>query len=135
MRKTYAYSGIIIGLLLGLYIGLKTRNLVIGILACIGLSVAAFVVIRLLENLFYKGADKVADKAEEAWQRHKAEKELQNGAAPQPAPERPLTQFPTQAAPAEPAEPAAPVHFCPNCGAPAAEGDVFCNACGGKLTE
>ena len=61
MRKTYAYNGITIGLLVGLGVGVATDNLVLGILAAIGVSVVCFLLIRGLENLMYKGTEKAAE--------------------------------------------------------------------------
>ena len=61
MRKTYAYNGITIGLLLGLAVGVSTENMMLGILAAIGASVVCFLLIRGLENLMYKGTEKAAE--------------------------------------------------------------------------
>lgn len=61
MRKTYAYNGITIGILLGLMAGLAANNMVIGVIAMIGLSVLAFAAIRLLENAVGAGVDKASD--------------------------------------------------------------------------
>lgn len=61
MRKTYAYNGITIGILLGLMAGLAANNMVIGVIAMIGLSVLAFAAIRLLENAVDAGVDKASD--------------------------------------------------------------------------
>lgn len=71
MRKTYAYNSIIIGVLLGLLAYLKTENLVLGILACVAVSVVGFVIIKAIENAIGKGVDAAADAAAKAYRKHK----------------------------------------------------------------
>ena len=61
MRKTYAYNGITIGLLLGLAAWAATQNVAIGIVAAIAASVVGFLVIRGIENAIYKGAQKAGE--------------------------------------------------------------------------
>ena len=132
MRKTYAYNSIIFGILLGILIGISTKSAVIGILAGLGIAVVGFVIIRLLENALYKGADKLTDKATEAIERRKAEKAAQNGtpvahANPGFASEN-LTRFPAEAA-------EAPASYCPSCGAALPADSRFCPECGASIPD
>lgn len=60
-RKTWAYNGIFIGILLGIAAGAASENAVIGIAAAIVASIGCFLIIRVLENLMYKGIDKASD--------------------------------------------------------------------------
>ena len=71
MRKTYAYNSIIIGVLVGLLAWVSTENVVLGILACIGVSIVGFVIIRLIEKAIGKGVDAAADAAAKAYRKHK----------------------------------------------------------------
>ncbi len=134
MRKTYSYSGIIIGFLIGMLAWAKTENIAIGIVVGLVVAVAAFVAIRLLENALYKGADKLTDKAQEVYRNHKDQKAMQNGTYNQPnvtqMPQQNATQFPQRNAAA-----AAPQRICPNCGQPVKADAAFCAFCGSKLEQ
>ena len=55
MRKTYAYNGIILGVLLGIVAGAYTDSVVLGVIAAIGASVVCFLVIRAMENAISRG--------------------------------------------------------------------------------
>ena len=127
MKKTYAYSGIIVGFLIGILVGLKTENLIIGVVVGLLVSVAAFVVIRVFENMLYKGADKLSDKAQEALMKRNAQKATGNGAPAPRDPAQPLTQFPGRAAAAQ--------RVCPSCGRPGSAEDLFCQSCGSKIDQ
>ncbi|MBR4428281.1 MAG: hypothetical protein IKS78_02900 [Clostridia bacterium] len=63
MRKTYSYSSVVIGVLVGLLVYASSENTVLAILAAVGVSVVGFILIRMLEKVLYKAADKAADKA------------------------------------------------------------------------
>lgn len=71
MRKTYAYNSIIIGVLVGLLAWVSTENVVLGILACVGVSIVGFVIIRIIEKAIGKGVDAAVDAAEKAYRKHK----------------------------------------------------------------
>lgn len=71
MRKTYAYNSIIIGVLVGLLAWVSTENVVLGILACVGVSIVGFVIIRIIEQAISKGVDAAADAAAKAYRKHK----------------------------------------------------------------
>ena len=71
MRKTYAYNSIIIGVLVGILAWASTENVVLGILACVGVSVVGFVIIRVIEKAIGKGIDAATDAAAKAYQKHK----------------------------------------------------------------
>ena len=71
MRKTYAYNSIIFGVLLGLLARASTKNVVLGVLACVGVSVVGFVIIRIIEKAIGKGVDAAADAAAKAYRKHK----------------------------------------------------------------
>ncbi|MBQ4290344.1 MAG: hypothetical protein II719_04035 [Clostridia bacterium] len=75
MRKTYAYNSIIIGVLVGILVGVSTNNLVLAILACLGISIVGFILIRLLENALSRGVDKAVDAATKAYENHKQNKQ------------------------------------------------------------
>ena len=81
MRKTYAYNSIIIGVLVGLLVGVSTENIVLAILALLGISIVGFVVIRFLEKLLWKalnkGVDAATDAAGKAYRNYKARKDEQ----------------------------------------------------------
>lgn len=77
MRKTYAYNAIIIGVLVGLLVYVSAENLVLGILACLGISIVGFVLIRFIENAIGKGVDTAVDAASKAIQNRKQAKEDQ----------------------------------------------------------
>ena len=49
MRKTYAYNSIIIGALLGITVGASTKNVVLGIVVGLAVSVVGFIIIKLIE--------------------------------------------------------------------------------------
>lgn len=61
MRKTYAYNGITLGIVLGLFVGVATGSGVLAVIAMIVLSVLCFAGIRLLENAVDAGVDKAAN--------------------------------------------------------------------------
>lgn len=61
VRRTYAYNGITIGVFLGILIWLATKNTVIGVASGIGISIVAFIIIRVIENLLRKGIDTMVD--------------------------------------------------------------------------
>ena len=67
----YAYNSIIVGVLLGLLAWASTKNVVLGVLACVGVSVVGFVIIRLIEKAIGKGVDAAADAVAKAYQKHK----------------------------------------------------------------
>lgn len=71
MRKTYAYNSIIIGVLVGLLAWASTENVVLCILACVGVSIVGFVIIRIIEKAIGKGVDAAADAAAKAYRKHK----------------------------------------------------------------
>lgn len=71
MRKTYAYNSIIIGVLVGLLVWVSLENAVLGILACLGVSIVGFIVIRVIENAIGKGVDAAVDAATRAYQKRK----------------------------------------------------------------
>lgn len=75
MRKTYAYNSIIIGVLIGLMAYISTENIILGILACVGVSVVGFVIIRVIEKAIGKGVDAATGAAVKAYQKHKEQKE------------------------------------------------------------
>lgn len=70
-RKTYAYNSVIIGVLVGILAYVSTENIVLGVLACLGVSIVGFVVIKLIENAVYAGVDKAVDAASNAIQKRK----------------------------------------------------------------
>ena len=79
MNKTYAYNSIIIGVLVGLLVGVKTDSIPLAILACLGVSIVGFIIIRMFEKAVDKGIDKASDKITEMHQRRKDERSAANG--------------------------------------------------------
>ena len=71
MKKTFAYNSITIGVLVGLLAWASTENVVLGVLACVGVSIVGFVIIRLIEQAVSKGVDAAADAAVKAYRKHK----------------------------------------------------------------
>ena len=156
MRKTYAYNSIIIGFLVGLLVGVSTNSVVLAVLAGLGVAVVGFIVIRLIENAISAGADKLADKATDAYRKHKEQKAIQNGTFVQPTttqmpgaaqaqqhttfPQQ-QTTFPQQTAASQqqhttfPQQPAAPQQTvaCPSCGTQVRADARFCPVCGGDM--
>lgn len=61
MRKTYAYNGITLGIILGIAAWAVSGSAVVGIIAAIAASVVCFLIIRGIENLLYKGTEKAAE--------------------------------------------------------------------------
>ena len=59
--RTYAYNGIILGILSGMAAGAYTESAPIGVIVAILGSVVCFLVIRFLENMLGKGIDKATD--------------------------------------------------------------------------
>ncbi len=110
MRRTYAYNGIFIGVILGFAAAVFANNIVVGIIVAIVASVLCFLAIRGLENLLNKGMDK----AEQAIKNKIDEK---NRAKAQ---EVPIVDAGTK--------------LCPYCGSEVSEGDKFCLKCGKPLT-
>jgi hypothetical protein len=78
MRKTYAYNSIILGVLLGLLVWLKSDSLILGIVALIAVSIVGFILIRLIENAIGKGVDAGVDAAARAIEKRRQAKQ-QNG--------------------------------------------------------
>ena len=130
MRKTYSYSGIIIGFLLGMLVWAKTENIAIGVVVGLISAVAAFILIRVIENALYKGADKLTDKVQQVYQNHKEQKAMQNGTYQPQNNAQTTTQFPNRNA-----QPEAPQRVCPKCGQPVNADSVFCASCGSKIDE
>ncbi len=71
-RKTWAYNGIVIGFLIGLWVWGLTQSTPLAVLAGIGVSIVAFLGIRFLENLIYNGAEKAEEKIREAYENRKS---------------------------------------------------------------
>ena len=59
--RTYAYNGIILGILFGMAAGAYTESVPIGVIVAILGSVVCFLIIRFLENLLGRGTDAVAN--------------------------------------------------------------------------
>ena len=87
MRKTYAYNSVIFGVLFAiLAYAWSGGNIVITIIAGIGVSVVGFIIIRLIEKALYKGADKLGEKVSDAYQKHKEQKNAQSSYGAQGGP-------------------------------------------------
>ncbi len=60
-RKTYAPNAIIIGILIGIVVYVSTENIVLTILATVGVSVVGWIVISLIEKAISRGVDAAAN--------------------------------------------------------------------------
>ena len=136
MRKTYAYNSITIGFLVGLLEGVSKNSVALGVLAGLGVAIVGFIVIRLIEKAVSTGADKLADKATDAYRRHAEQKAIQNGTFVRPittqmpvaAQARQYTTFPQQRT-TFPQQTAA----CPYCGQQIRTSANFCPSCGSAM--
>ena len=61
MRKTYAFNGIILGVLFGIFVWAKTNSTVAGIGVAIAASVVCFLIIKGIENAISAGVDRASD--------------------------------------------------------------------------
>lgn len=111
MRKTWAHNGIFVGILIGILVYAWTSSIILCLLAAVAVSVVCFKLIRALENVLYKGADKVVGQLNARHDRLAAEKNAaQNG-----------TQNPA----------ASPAGWpCAGCGSVNQAGSKFCIYCG-----
>lgn len=71
MRRTYAPNSVFIGILVGILVYEAANNVVLAILAFLGVSIVGFVIIKAIENLISKGVDKAGDAVSNAIQNHK----------------------------------------------------------------
>ena len=133
-RKTYAYNAILLGFLLGLWVGVSKESTFLGILVGLVVAVGGFILIRAIEKAVYKGVDKASEKIGDAINRRKEEKAQTDNpyGGPQVAqfsPPQEQIQTPASAEPGAQPRPA----FCTNCGAPVKDSSRFCPNCGSPL--
>ena len=132
MKRTYAYNSIIVGFFIGLWVWASSKSEVFGIAAGLAVAVIGFFIIRMFENAVDRAATKAGEKAEEAWQRRKERKAIENGSYVKPEttqmPTKQTTQFPTS-----PSE--QNTKRCPTCGAVLKREAKFCPACGSSADE
>ena len=121
--KTYAYNGIIFGILFGMAAGAYTESAPIGVIVAILGSVVCFLIIRFLENLLGRGIDKATDAVANQFAKRAKNNMPQSGNL--------ADRFQTS----KPAQPTAAqtVAFCAKCGAPVKPGSTFCAKCGAEL--
>ena len=128
MRRTYAPSMAAVGLVLGGFaIYAWTHNTTIAIVAAIVCSILAFVIMRAIENGIDAAGDKLAEKASEAYQKHKEQKQMQEGGYDPRFNQQQTTQFPGQTAPSM-------QRVCQYCGNPVNDDSEFCGSCGAKIS-
>lgn len=65
MRKTYAYNGIILGIVFGLAAWAYTENTIVGIVVAVVGSIAIFAIIRAIENGISKAGDAITRSLDE----------------------------------------------------------------------
>lgn len=133
MRKTtYAYNSIILGFFIGLWVLVSSKSTVLGIAAGLAMAVIGFFIIRMFENAADRVSSKAAEKVEEAWQRRKERKAIENGSYVKPAttqmPMKQTTQFPSSTSEQN-------TKRCPTCGAVLKREAKFCPACGSAADE
>ena len=121
--RTYAYNGIILGILFGMAAGAYTESIPIGVIVAILGSVVCFLVIRFLENMLGKGIDKATDAVANQFAKRSQKNEPASGNLADrfqaSVPSRPTA---TQAG-----------AFCTKCGAAVNPGSAFCVKCGAEL--
>ena len=77
--RTYAYNGIILGILFGMAAGAYTESIPIGVIVAILGSVICFLIIRFLENLLGRGIDKATDAVANQFAKRGQKSTLQSG--------------------------------------------------------
>ena len=118
--RTYAYNGIILGILFGMAAGAYTESALI--VAILG-SVVCFLIIRFLENLLGRGIDKATDAVANQFAKRSQKSTPQSGNL--------ADRFQTSA-PSQPTATQTGV-FCTKCGAAVKPGSAFCTKCGAEL--
>ena len=123
--RTYAYNGIILGILFGMAAGAYTESIPIGVIVAILGSVICFLIIRFLENLLGRGIDKATDAVANQFAKRGQKSTLQSGNLADrfqsSTPSQPIT---TQTS-----------TFCTKCGAAVKPGSTFCVKCGAELKQ
>ena len=77
--RTYAYNGIILGILFGMAAGAYMESVPIGVIVAILGSVICFLIIRFLENLLGRGIDKATDAVANQFAKRGQKSTLQSG--------------------------------------------------------
>ena len=121
--RTYAYNGIILGILFGMAAALYTDSIPIGIVVAVLGSVICFLIIRFLENLLGRGIDKATDAVANQFAKRSQKSTPQSGNL--------ADRFQTSA-PSHPTATQTGV-FCTKCGAAVKPGSTFCVKCGAEL--
>ncbi len=121
--RTYAYNGIILGILFGMAAGAYTNSAPIGVIAAILGSVVCFLIIRFLENLLGRGIDKATDAVANQFAKRGKKNAPQSGNLADRFQASELSQ-PTIAQAGA---------FCAQCGAEVKPGSIFCGKCGAEL--
>ena len=73
MRRTYAPNAIIIGILFGILVAAKV-NVVLGVIAALGISILGWVLIRTLENACDRAGNAVEDAIRKKFDERKGRK-------------------------------------------------------------
>lgn len=121
--KTYAYNGIILGILFGAMAWASTDSVPVGVIVAVLGSVVCFLIIRFLENLLAKGVDKATDAVADQFAKRGKKVAPQSGNLA----DRFQTSAPSQPVAAQNGE------FCEKCGAAIKPGSTFCTKCGAEL--
>lgn len=121
--RTYAYNGIILGVLFGMAAGAYTESVPIGVIVAILGSVVCFLVIRFLENMLGKGIDKATDAVANQFAKRGKKSAPPSGNLA----DRFQSSTPSQSTAAQTGA------FCTKCGAAVKPGSAFCTKCGAEL--
>ena len=121
--RTYAYNGIILGILSGMAAGAYTESAPIGVIVAILGSVVCFLIIRFLENLLGRGIDKATDAVANQFAKRGQKSTPQSG------------NLANRFQPSAPSQPGATQTsaFCTKCGAALKPGSTFCVKCGAPV--
>ena len=123
--RTYAYNGIILGILFGMAAALYTDSIPIGIVVAVLGSVICFLIIRFLENLLGRGIDKATDAVANQFAKRGKKSAPPSGNLADRFQSSTLSQPITTQTSA----------FCTKCGAAVKPGSTFCVKCGAELKQ
>lgn len=121
--RTYAYNGIILGILFGMAAGAYMESVPIGVIVAILGSVICFLIIRFLENLLGRGIDKATDAVANQFAKRSKKSAPPSGNLA----DRFQSSTPPQSTATQTGA------FCTKCGAAVKPGSTFCVKCGAEL--
>lgn len=138
MKLTFSQLGLLAGLALGVSVGRKTGNDVLGLIVGLVSAAVLFIAIMTVEKLIYRGAHtavkKTTDKVSEMLANQKT---VQQTRMTENLADRFGVEQEVPRATQKPAEANVKQRFlfCPKCGNPRREGTKFCTQCGNAFPE